>query len=227
MLVAVGSGEYLPRMEAVDAALIARLKAPVIVTCLPTAAGQEGTDRIGYWSRLGVDHFTKLGVEVSAVPVIDRASANDPALAKAVENSNFVYYSGGKPDYLHETLNGSLVWQATQSVLARGGIVAGCSAGAMIMSDQFFGFPNAHAGFGLLPGVTVLPHYDEMPEAMIGPIRAIFGRSLTLVGIEGYTALVQHESGYEVLGSGGVTVWNNHMKVRYPHGSIPAKVLAR
>jgi cyanophycinase len=214
-------------MEAVDAELIARLNAPVTVTCLPTVAGQEGSDRIDYWSRLGVDHFTKLGVQASAVPVIDRASANDPAFAQAVENSNFIYYSGGKPDYLYATLNGSLVWQATQRVLARGGIVAGCSAGAMIMSDQFFGFPNAHAGFGSLPGVTVVPHYDEMPEAMIGPIRAIFGRSLTLVGIEGYTALVQHENGYEVLGSGGVTVWNNQLKIRYPQGPIPSEVLAR
>ena len=48
------------------------------MVCLPTAAGTEGSERIAYWSRLGVDHFTRLGASAEAVPVIDRASADDP-----------------------------------------------------------------------------------------------------------------------------------------------------
>ncbi len=37
----VGSGEYLPPMEAVDRDLIRRLEKPARVVCLPTAAGKE------------------------------------------------------------------------------------------------------------------------------------------------------------------------------------------
>ena len=119
MLALVGSGEYLPAMEPVDLYLISKLRKPPRVACLPTAAGKEGPERIAYWSRLGVDHYTRLGVCVESLPVIDRASANDKGLADAIAAANLVYLSGGKPDYLYRTLEGSLAWEAILSVLAR------------------------------------------------------------------------------------------------------------
>ena len=222
MLALVGSGEYLPSIASVDRELIRRLAAPVRLVCLPTAAGTEGHERIEYWSRLGVDHFTSLGVQAQALPVIDRASADDPALAAAVAQANFVYLSGGKPDYLHRTLDGSLVWQAILSVLASGGLLAGCSAGAMILGEKFFGFPGWKPGFALLPRATILPHYDEIPERMIRPMRQIAGKDMTILGIEGNTALIQTGERYEVLGSGGLTVWNGAGKTRYTAGPLPS-----
>ena len=68
----VGSGEYLPPMEAVDRALVSQVPGPPRVVCLPTAAGTEGTPRIDYWMQLGVEHFTRLGVQVESLPVINR-----------------------------------------------------------------------------------------------------------------------------------------------------------
>ena len=64
MLALVGSGEYLPTMEPVDRQLIARLDATPSVICLPTAAGQEGKERIRYWSDLGEKNFS-LGLACS------------------------------------------------------------------------------------------------------------------------------------------------------------------
>ncbi len=230
MLALVGSGEYLPPMDAVDRELLRRLGTTPRVVCLPTAAGTEGAERIGYWSRLGVDHFTRLGAQVEAVEVIDRASANSPALCDAIERANFVYLSGGKPSYLYDTLAGSLAWTAIQGVLARGGLLAGCSAGAMIMGEKFYGFPGLKSGFNFLPGATVVPHYDEISDAFLSPIRALAGKTLTLLGIEGNTALVVDGNGSaaqagaphrEVLGAGGVTVWNKNGKKRYPQGPLP------
>ncbi len=120
MLALVGSGEYLPNMEAVDRGLLDRLGKSPKVICLPTAAGTEGPERVGYWSRLGVTHFTRLGVAVESVPVINRADAQNPALAEQVAEANFVYLSGGRPDYLFKTLTGTPVWAAIQGVLAAG-----------------------------------------------------------------------------------------------------------
>lgn len=224
MLALVGSGEYLPPIASLDRELIRRLAAPARVVCLPTAAGTEGHARIAYWSRLGVEHFSSLGVQVETLPVIDRASANDPALAAAVGAANFVYLSGGRPDFLHRALERSLVWQAIRAVLERGGLLAGCSAGAMILGEKFFGFPGWRTGFALLPGATIVPHFDEIPDRMMGPIRRIAGKRLTILGIEGNTALVQTAVGYEVLGSGGVTVWNRTGKTRYMAGPLPSWV---
>src|SRR5579859_6724324 len=224
MLALVGSGEYLAPMEAVDRALIERLKTPARVVCLPTAAGTEGEERIAYWSRLGIEHFTRLGAEVQAVPVIDRRSANDAKLAGIVAQANFVYLSGGKPDYLFRVLKGSRTWEAIQGVLTEGGILAGCSAGAMIMGEKFFAFPGWKQGFNFLSGMTIVPHFDEIPEAMLAPIRPIMARGLTLLGIEGNTALVKNGSTTEVLGSGGVTIWNQSGKMRYTQGPLPLPV---
>jgi len=225
MLALAGSGEYLPAMEAVDRELILRLsralpEAPRVV-CLPTAAGTEGPERIGYWSRLGVEHFTRLGAQVEAVPVIDRSSANDPRWADAIRRANFVYLSGGKPPYLYDTLAGSLAWQAILTVLDSGGMLAGCSAGAMIMGEKFYGFPGLRNGFNFLPGATIVPHFDEISPSFLNPIRLLAGKTLTLLGIEGNTVLFQKNGEYEVLGSGGVTVWNHVEKRRYREGDIP------
>jgi len=223
MLALVGSGEYLPPMESVDRILLGRLPAPPRVVCLPTAAGTEGPERIAYWARLGEDHFTRLGVPVRSLPVIDRVGANDPALAGLIAKSNFVYLSGGKPAYLYQTLEGSLAWEAILAVLKSGGMLAGCSAGAMIMGEAFFGFSSQarNQGFRLLPGATVIPHYDEIPEWLIAPVRGWISGGMTLVGIEANTALFRDGAQMEALGSGGVTVWNKAGKTRYTQSAVP------
>ena len=221
MLALAGSGEYLLEMEAVDRELIRRLPASPRVVCLPTAAGQEGTDRIGYWIKLGYDHFSRLNAIVESLPVIDRASANDPALAGVIAEANFVYLSGGKPDYLYQTLAGSLAWEAIQSVLTSGGLLAGCSAGAMILGEVFYGFPGWKTGFNLLPGTTIIPHFDEIPRSMLNLIHRLTKKELTLLGIEAFTVLVQDGEKYEVLGRGGVTIRNRSGRTPFTHGVLP------
>lgn len=218
MLALVGSGEYLPPMEAVDRHLLAQLGKPGRVACLPTAAGTEGAATIARWSEMGVAHFTQLGAQAEAVPVVDAASANNPDFAERIRAANFIYLSGGKPTYLYETLHGSLAWQAIQDVLAQGGILAGCSAGAMIMGTRIPGFPRWQTAFSLLPQAVVIPHFDEISAGMVKLARFLSARSLTLLGIEGNTALVANNSHYQVLGSGGVTVWNQRQKRRYVQG---------
>lgn len=227
MYALVGSGEYLPAMEAVDRELLCRLPEAPRVVCLPTAAGQEGPKRIGYWSELGVDHFTRLGAHAETVPVIDRASAHNADLAAAIAGANFVYLSGGKPNYLYLTLVGSPAWQAIQSVLARGGILAGCSAGAMILGEKILSLPLLKSGFGVLPGSLVMPHYDELSKNQRRFIRWLTGPALTMLGIEGNTALVVTGAGAEVLGSGGVTVWNHAGTIRYQSGPLPISLAVK
>jgi len=218
ILALVGSGEYLPPMEAVDRFLFEQLNTDVCVVCLPTAAGTEGAERINYWSELSVTHFLKLGARVESLPVIDPPSANDPEFAEKILQANFIYLSGGKPDYLYRTLNGSLVWAAIMEVYKKGGVLAGCSAGAMIMGERFPGFLGMKPAFGLLPGVVTMPHFDEIPKGMINSLRMLVRGEQTLLGIEGNTALVGGEDGFQVVGSGGVVVWNQRGKKRYTHG---------
>ena len=218
MLALVGSGEYLPPMEPVDRFLLGQLESEPRVACLPTAAGTEGAERIAYWSELGKAHFTNLGVEVEALPVIDHPSANDPDLVERIRQANFIYLSGGKPDYLYRIFNGSLAWAAILEVLKTGGVVTGCSAGAMIMGDRIPWLPRGKPAFGLVPGVVIMPHFDEIPKAMINSLHMMVRDKQILLGIEGNTALVGSDNAYQVVGSGGVVVWSQREKQRYTHG---------
>ena len=225
MLALVGSGEYLPPMEPVDRTLMARLANPVRVVCLPTAAGMEGDERVSYWSNLGLAHFTRLGVQVEALPVIDRASAHEERWAERIRQANFVYLSGGHPRYLHETLADSPVWQAVLQVHQQGGVVAGCSAGAVVMGDKIPGFPLWQGVFGLLPDTVVIPHFDEISQWLVKLAELLVTRRKMMLGIEGNTALVITPQACEVVGSGSVYLRNHHLKQRYRQGeTIPWRV---
>jgi cyanophycinase len=203
----IGSGEYLPPIEPLDRYLLGLLNGPARVVCLPTAAGKEGPERLRYWSELGEAHFNRLGVEsVHSLPLIDRASAHEPLLAEHIRRANFVYLSGGDPGYLFDTLAGSPAWAAVGAVLAAGGVLAGCSAGAMVQAGEFFGFPGWRKGFGLSDKIIVIPHFDEFPAPMLGAIRLGMGWGKTLVGVEANTALLAQNGHYTAKGAGAVVV---------------------
>jgi cyanophycinase len=218
MLALVGSGEYLLEMQPVDRFLLEQLPPDPQVICLPTAAGTEGDERIRYWSELGRTYFNRLGVRVSALPVIDSSSANDQRYSEQISRANFVYFSGGKPEYLYQVLNGSLVWQAVKTVLAGGGVVAGCSAGAMIMGERIPGLMKWQKGFGLVPNAVIIPHYDEIPNSFLSGIRLVAGKKMIIVGIEGFTALMQDGERYIVQGKGAVYLPNHSSQQTYHQG---------
>lgn len=217
-LALAGSGEYLPAMLPVDRWLLQQLTVPARVVTLATAAGTEGAERLRYWDKLGVQHFTNLGVErVQALPVVDRPSAEDERLADLISQANFVYLSGGKPGYIYQTLAGSRAWAAICSVLTQGGVVAGCSAGAMIFGEQIPGIRNLvqmGPGFGFLPGAFIIPHFDEIPQLLRQGLRSLHPR-LKMIGVEGFTALVCRQAGCFVCGRGQVSIQHGDTFLRY------------
>lgn len=217
-LALIGSGEYLPPVDPIDRFLFDLIEGTPRVACLPTAAGSEGPARLAYWKNLAIEHYTRLGVVVESLPVFDQTSANLPEMAERIRASNFIYLSGGKPDYLLNSLRGSRVWQAILDVLANGGVLAGCSAGAMILGGKIPAFPSWRKAFNLVSGVTIVPHYDEIPNSFLQAMRIFVGRGGTLVGIEGNTALIRVGGRYTVVGQGSVTVWNSESKTAFRDG---------
>ena len=224
MLAVVGSGEYLPPMNAVDRALLDLFPTPPRVVCLPTAAGREGDRMIDDWLERGVAYFAALGADASGARVWDRATADDSSLADEVAAADFVYLSGGNPNYLHATLESTRVWEAILDVVDRGGLLAGCSAGAMIQGERFMGLPRPHGGFGLWPGLQIVPHFDQIPTAVAAAMRAAVGRRHTLVGVNGDTALLNVDGAYRVLGN-EVTVWTATERSVHGSGELPADLL--
>jgi cyanophycinase len=227
LIALVGSGEYLSVMEEVDRYLLGSLningRQPCVV-CLPTAAGKEGDESINRWSNMGVEHFTKLGADVRALRIIDRESANLEEHAVALENADLIYFSGGNPAYLYETMQESRAWNAARRAWARGAIYAGCSAGAMILGKRMpsFRLMKTQEGFGIFPAEYIIPHFDAFPAVwrpMVFALQKQLKDGQRMVGIDEDTALVGTLQGeWKAMGRSQVHVFTREGKTTYHAG---------
>ncbi|HLX57191.1 MAG TPA: Type 1 glutamine amidotransferase-like domain-containing protein [Ktedonobacteraceae bacterium] len=217
----VGAGEYLTTMNAVDQYLLEQLNEAPRVVVLPTASAPDGAGIPERWNQLGVEHFTQLGSAVESLMLLNHEDANDPVFVEKLASANFIYFSGGKPSYLMETLAGTAAWQAILQVREKGGVIAGCSAGAMVMGAVLFDFPQIWRtipALDLVPGIAVIPHFDELPRPLTSTIANIGGNKITVVGVDRATALVVSAGRWVVQGIGAVTVFTGKQKHRYRAG---------
>ncbi|HET7699256.1 MAG TPA: Type 1 glutamine amidotransferase-like domain-containing protein [Candidatus Limnocylindria bacterium] len=238
-LVLCGSGEFTPAMRAVDEALLATLPARARIAIVPTAAGLEDTP--GTWVAKGVDHFRSLGAEPYGVMALSRADAQSTTNARAIESADWVYFSGGDPGHLVETLAGSPFWSAVCARWAGGAILAGSSAGAMMLGETTFvplgrgpdGLPTrmtTRPALGVLPRAIVAPHADAIPEGLLAEWADLRPDGHVFLGIDEDTAIVQDEDGWWVRGPGRVFVLHGAGRATYragervaglPRGGLP------
>jgi len=207
LIALIGGNEFRPDCEPMDRALLARLDAEPIVVILPTAAAHENP-RLA--ADNGVRYFRRLGAQAEAAMIVDPETAREPSLVKQIGTADLVYFTGGDPTYLLETMRGSPAWQAVLDVLDRGGAMAGSSAGAMICGGQMWAPGHGwREGLGLVPQVAVIPHHATLAARWNAErMRATLPAGVTLVGIDEATALVGSGQEWVVLGQGEVAVYN-------------------
>jgi cyanophycinase len=223
-LALVGSGEFLEPMRPVDRVLLERCGGGH-VAILPTASAPDGPGVPEHWVEMGAAHFRALGAQAEGVLALKREDCDRAVYADAVSRANLVYFSGGKPDYLYRMLQGTALWQAVLAVLAGGGVLAGCSAGAMILGSHVPDvevFPHLvrwGPGFGLIPEALVIPHFDEIPRHLVSAAYRLRPHSSYLIGIEGNTALIGRDGRWQVVGLGNVTVRHGRQSATYTPGA--------
>src|SRR5690349_20263767 len=97
-LALIGGEEFADGFEAVHADLLATAGGTTSRGVYHvTAAAADGTTTINYWRDLAVKRLSAGGATVSAPPVIDATSANDPAYVRLIDAADWVYLGGGKP----------------------------------------------------------------------------------------------------------------------------------
>ena len=200
----VGSGEYLPIMQEVEASLIAG-RNPIYVQ-IPTAAAPEGERSLSRWIELGKAQANRIGVTAVSVVAHDRNDDQDPRIAELVRDAGLIYLSGGNPTFLANTLRDTLLWQEIETAWRNGAALAGCSAGAMALADHIpaLRLPTHSAthGVGLLPHLRVLPHFDQMfarlPDFLTRFMKVPDG--VSIVGIDEETAIIGGPFEWEVKG---------------------------
>ncbi len=153
-----------------------------------------------------------------------KMAARDPALIAKVKASRGIYFAGGAQERIVDALfdvdgKPTPMLAAIREVFDRGGVVAGSSAGAAIMSTTMFRDPpdnlsilkfglkdgkDIGRGLGFIEGVFVDQHF--LKRGRIGrmlPLMVKSGYKLGL-GVEENTAAIVHGDEVEVIGSKGV-----------------------
>ena len=227
-IVLVGSGEFTPAMETVDRDLLAATgRTRPRVAVVPTASWPDGPGTFQGWIEQGIAHFAALGAEVEGVELRTREDAWDAACTQAIGEADLVYLSGGKPDYLLTALEGTPAGAALRAVHIRGGILAGCSAGAMVLAARQ---PRARGwrrvrfpvgwrdALGLVEQAAVVPHYDAFPEVLAAAVALAAPRGTVVLGIDEETAVIGRDGTWQVRGRGRVTVWRGRHRTRHHAG---------
>ena len=195
--------------------------APSHIVVIPTAmvgdAGPPGWET--FLARRMKDDW---GVaEVSVLQSLDRDTSNADRFVEPLRKATGVWILGGFPKNLVHSYLGTKTERAIRDLLDRGGVVGGESAGAMIQAswldttddedftpdDRALIKANGRAGFNLLTGAAVFPHFDTR-----GPDAAVkFSREhpdQLGIGIDEETALVVKGDHAEVVGLRTVSLYD-------------------
>jgi cyanophycinase len=225
MIALVGSGEFTAAMVEVDRALLAATgRERPRVAIVPTASWPDGERVFRRWGAMGEAHFGALGADAVSVPLRDRAGACDEGIAAALDAADLIYLSGGKPGYLLDVLSGTGAGNAVRGAHERGAVLAGCSAGAMVLGGRQLrvGPRRGRLGWahslGIVDGTIVIPHYDTIAETLIAPVVLVAPRDALVVGIDEETALVGRAGRWQVRGRGRVTIWRGLRRERLRDG---------
>jgi cyanophycinase len=203
-----------PDLKAIE--LAGGFEAPVRI--IPTAAAPDHNDRRA--GNNGIRWFQSLGAkDVGSLPLIDKASANDENIATSLREAKLVYMLGGFTGYLGETLKGSAAWQAVLEAYATGAVVAGSSAGAMVMCEFYYDPSRGQVieGLNLVPNSIVLPHHNTFGKSWASRLLEI--SQVTLIGIDEGTGMLDDGNGsWTVYGGGSVTLYRHGQVEIHPTG---------
>ena len=224
-LLLLGSGEFLPWAADAERFALGSATGDGSVAVLATASAKEGNAVYDRWTQQGMAHFSSIGVRATALSVRRREDALDREVARRLADVSMVFFSGGKPGYLAQVLHSSPLWETIKGLLARGGVFAGCSAGAMIAgaTSGSDGDPRLplmfRSGLGLVPSTVFGVHWDAFAGRGLGWLRNVLvwrlPRSVRLIGIAEETAIASDDLGWRVFGRGAVEVRDGAINSSY------------
>ena len=213
-LALVGGGEWTAGCEDIDAGLLAAAGGAEVLV-LPTAAAYVHPEKA---VATAMAWFEGLGGRARGLMVLTRSDAEDEAFAAQVRQARFLYLGGGSPMHLRSVLKASAVWEAILGAWRSGAVVAGSSAGAMVLTDPMVD-PRGGAltvGLGMVEQLAVIPHFGHENAEKVHRSIALAAPGLPVVGVPERTALIRDpEGGWRQAGEGAVQVFVSGHPARF------------
>jgi cyanophycinase len=223
----LGSGEFEPWTAEVDRCLLegATRAGPVLIA--PTAAAPEGVDVFQRWARMGLDHYARAELHAEVLELRTREDAFRSDVVERLRDATVLFFSGGNPAYLAETLADTPFWTAVRTALDDGLAYAGCSAGVAALgvrardSSRRGSEDGWRDGLRLFPRTLFGPHWDAVDRYVPGATAAIEAAvppGARLFAIDESTAAIGDGRTWNVAGSGAVAILENGAWRRHASG---------
>jgi cyanophycinase len=164
------------------------------------------------FAALGVNNLVELYVNERDET---RSKANRDILADAAG----LFFTGGDQLRISSQIGDTPIEEMIREIHRRGGVVAGTSAGASVMSETMLvrgssaeshriGDLNMAPGLGLIPDVIIDQHFAE--RGRIGRLLGAVAQNPRVlgIGIDENTAIVVENGGFRVVGAGAVYIVN-------------------
>lgn len=191
--------------------------APIVV--VPTAGGAE---EYGLWCSC-LSFLREQGARnLTVLHTTDPAEADTPEFAAPLRQARGLWFTGGRQWRLVDAYGGTAAEEAFQSVLDRGGVIGGSSAGASIQGSLLVRgdtrtntvmLGDHQRGFGYLRNVGIDQHllrrnrhFDMLEVLEAHP-------DLLGIGLDENTAIVVSGDRAEVLGQGYVAIYDRGMRI--------------
>jgi cyanophycinase len=184
-----------------------------LLVVIPTANGAD--DYPPDWSGLGM--FKTFGAtNITLLHTKDRNVADSEEFVRPITRARIVWFVGGRQWRLVDSYSHTRTEREVENVLERGGVVAGSSAGASILSsymvrgarenNAIMMAPGYEEGFGLIKGVAIDQHMltrnrqDDLEE-VVARHPDILG-----IGIDESTAIIVRGQQFEIVGASKVAI---------------------
>lgn len=148
--------------------IIREMKPNPIINILPLASQHQ--EEIG---QSYLEAFGKIGYDVHLMIIRDKKEVDDVRNLQKLQDSDGLFMTGGDQERLMKMLEGTdFVDLMKQKYLKENFVIAGTSAGAMVLSEFMIqgggseeslikGTVELSSGFGLLPGTIIDTHFLE------------------------------------------------------------------
>jgi cyanophycinase len=160
---------------------------------------------------LGVRHVHHLRVD-------SREDAQLESKGKILSDADCVFFTGGDQLKITSQVGDTLIYTRVRQIFDAGGIIAGTSAGASVMTETMMVSgrgDESHRigsalrlapGFGLMPDVIVDQHFAE--RGRIGRLLGAIAQNPRMLGLglDEDAAILVNRGRFQVLGSGAVYV---------------------
>ncbi len=194
------------------------------VVIVPTAGGNRTADGMVrvYSEEAVVGRWLKRGLKnVRMLHTHDPKVADTEAFAAPLREANAVWFDGGRQWNIVDSYANTLTYREFHNVLARGGVIAGSSAGATIQGEYLVrgdtsgpnvmmtAEPNHQDGFKFLRRTAIDQHINARArwDDLIPVIQKF--PNLLGIGLSEGTAIVVKGDSFEVMGKWKVAVHDN------------------